>query len=158
MCLGFVMEWVKIEVNWLLKISQQIEGFFELTFRERVDIISKIPKSGFYDYYSNHSHIDVLNYLSQSQLVMLKWFLTVVFCLLFFLLCNAILKTAQVRYTRELRLLYAVSFTVALLVFCLGKILKMNFYPFSRLIIGFLQSLIPAVVLVLVSIINGKNE
>lgn len=155
---GFGMEWIKIEVNWVLKNAPKIQSFYDMSFDQRVEAIKQLPKSQFYDYYNNHRHIDGLNHLSESQLVKFKWISTVVFCLVFFLLCNAILRLADIPYTRELFFGYLILFTIALGVFLIGKLIKVNFYPFARLIIGFLQSLIPAAIFVFVSFVKKNYE
>jgi len=154
---GFGMEWIKIEVNWLLKTADQIPGFYDLSYEQRVKYIDHIPASRFYDYYNNHKHIDVFNHLSKNQLVYFKWISTVMFCIVFFLLCNAILTCLCIALTIELRWLYAVSFLFALFMYMVGKLASVDFYPFARLVIGFLQSLIPAAIFVLISFIKNHE-
>lgn len=149
--MGFIMEWVKIEVNWLIKRTAQIPNFFELSYHDRIQAIETLPRHNEYDYYNNHSHIHFFNHLSKAQLIKFKWGATLFFCVVFYALCNAILRILKIDHVKKLKWIYVICFSVALVTFLLGKLLHLDFYPFSRLIIGFLQSLIPAVILIIIS-------
>ena len=156
---GFFMEWFKVDVNWVLEKSETIPDFFELNPEERFLALNESPKGAVYDYYHNHRHIFILNYFSKGQLWALKWGSTLVFCGLFLILSRELLRLFKSPHLKELHLIYFSGLIIAISAYAAGKLLGLDLYPFSRLIVGFLQSIIPSAILIILGLYKKRaNE
>lgn len=145
---GFLVEWIKINVNFSIEQGGAYPGFFELAPEQRAAVLEQIKSGNPYDYYHSHHSISALNYLSLNQLKSLKWIQTVVFVAVFFIINAWMVRRIVIdaRATKWLLITYISAFIFALLIYLVG--LPSNaphlFYNVSRKMIGALQSPIPA--------------
>ncbi|MFN6379492.1 MAG: hypothetical protein ACK4WD_09460 [Flavobacteriales bacterium] len=145
---GFLVEWIKINVNFNIEQGGAYPHFFELSSDQRALVLEQLKSGNPYDYYHSHYSISLLNHLSLSQLKLLKWIQTVAFVAVFFGINAWMVRRVVIdaRATKWLLITYISAFTFALLIYLVG--LPSNaphlFYNVSRKMIGALQSPIPA--------------
>ncbi|MFN0030644.1 MAG: hypothetical protein ACKVOR_00645 [Flavobacteriales bacterium] len=144
---GFVLEMVKVNINYTLENAAKIPEYYTHSNDERVLLMSEAAIYAPYDYYHNHRVISSLYSLSENQLNKLKWATTlagtVVFMLFHLLLLKLITgQTQLLKWTVWIYLLlFALSFGVYLFGTATGTL--QYAYGVSRKIAGALQSLIP---------------
>jgi hypothetical protein len=146
--IGFLVEWIKINVNFNIEQGASYPGFFELSPSQRAIVIEELKSGNPYDYYHSHYALKVLNYLSLKELKLLKWVHTIVFVGVFFLINAWMVKRVVLdqRAVKWLWITYLSAFTFALLIYIVGLPTNSShlFYNVSRKMIGALQSPIPA--------------
>jgi hypothetical protein len=146
--IGFFQEWVKVNVNFTLDKSSEVENFFEKSAEERIIQIEKLKSNNPFDYYESHNSLEFLQYFSRYQLQVFKWVVTFVFVIVFFFLNRKALSWLIVddRMNRWLLSTYVISFLTAFFIYGLGHVFgSMDlFYNISRKMVGALQSPVPA--------------
>lgn len=149
---GFFQERIKIETNFILEHASKIQGYAQMTSPERVAAIQLFRKDHPFDYYFNHTPIEVLMDLNEGQLFGLKWGLAFVF-----LLINAALVLAAFSlwvgsraFNMPILWVYLGFLILAIAVFGLSRFLGYGLegYGFARKILGALQSPVPLMLLV----------
>ena len=78
MAFGFLLEMVKVNINYILEFSEHIPGYNQLTPLQRESGLNALSIDAPYDYYHNHRKIGQLNALTQQELNKLKWIVTLV--------------------------------------------------------------------------------
>lgn len=146
--IGFFQELVKVNINYIIENGYKIEGFYQKSAAERTVLIEESKNKNPFDYYHSHKSLPIFNYLSENQLKALKWVLTVVFVVVFFLLNRKALSwiIEDSRYKKWLLMTYTLTFISALAIFSLGTLFGYQdlFYNISRKMVGALQSPVPA--------------
>jgi len=144
---GFLVELIKVNVNFNIEQGSKYPGFYELAPDARAEALEKLKMDNPYDYYHSHTSLSWLNYLSLRQLKVLKWIHTVVFVVVFFLINGWMVKRVihDERALKWLLITYTSAFTFALLIYLIGLPTSKAhlFYNVSRKMIGALQSPIP---------------
>jgi hypothetical protein len=145
--MGFIQELVKININYHLDIGDKIPGYFENTVEKRAQLMQENQLHMPYDYYYNHSPINLLHQFSRSRLVQLKWAFTFLFVVVFLVL--NLLTMHLMDNTRQLKqwtiLLYLGFFILSFVIYLTGKAMghQEEAYAVSRKIVGALQSVVP---------------
>lgn len=146
--LGFFQELVKVNVNYVIEQGSLINGFFELSYEQRIEALAASKRNNPFDYYHSHTPINALQWMSLGQLKALKWLLTILFVGVFFLLNRKALSwlIEDKRMNKWLLSTYIISFGTAFLIYGLGYVFgSMDlFYNISRKMVGALQSPVPA--------------
>jgi hypothetical protein len=148
---GFVQEYVKVNINYVLEMGGKMPGFFDQDATTRKVWIETMRVDAPYDYYHNHSRLEALYSLSEKNLVILKWVVTVVFVTLFMVINTMLLfmttrRREVIRWTLWLYLFFFVlSFGVYLFGWFTGTLEQA--YGISRKIVGGLQSMVPLMLL-----------
>ena len=146
--LGFFLEFVKVNINFTLDEGAQIQGFWEMDFQGREMALYNASRHNPFDYYHSHTRIGFLNHLSQTQLKLLKWIVTIVFVVVFYLVNASMIRKLihDDRGVKWLRITYMVSFAFAFFIYLIGLPTSNAdlFYNVSRKMVGALQSPIPA--------------
>lgn len=142
--LGFLQELLKVNINYQIEIGDSIPGFFESSPEEKMALLDARYVFAPFDYYYSHMSLDALSYLSRSQLVILKWALTLGLVVLYYFLNTRVVKML-VQGERAIKVhlgLYVALFAFSFIVFIIGKIVGMPeaSYAISRKIVGFLES------------------
>lgn len=153
---GLVQERVKVNINSNLDLASRVERYDLLSSEERKSKIESAVLDVGYDYYHSHQKIDFLYQFTIVQLKMLKWLLTGVLIVLHFSICYVLLKAVPVEEGWNLAKIYMLGVVIALVVFLAGKLMGVDLYLFSRRIIGFLQSILPAALLYLTAQVKTK--
>ncbi|MFK7758106.1 MAG: hypothetical protein AB8B53_14350 [Flavobacteriales bacterium] len=155
--LGAFQEQVKININSNLSHVPHIMNYDGLTpelRREAVKIrLTAIP----YNYYHSHQKIDLLYHLDSKGLYYSKWLLTVVLVFLHFCLGHNIITqliSTEPNLKKAYTYIYVLAFGLAVGAYAIGKLVGLDFYPFSRRVVGFLQSVIPVVFVFFISKLN----
>lgn len=145
---GFLVELIKVNVNFNIEQGVKYPGFFDLDPESRAKTLEELKMDNPYDYYHSHTSIQWMNYLSLRELKALKWVHTVVFVIVFFFINGWMVKRVihDDRAIRWLLITYASAFSFALFIYLIGlPTSKANlFYNVSRKMIGALQSPIPS--------------
>lgn len=149
---GFVQEYIKINLNYVIEIGSQIPGFFQMDAEQKMAWIDYMKQHSTQDFYHTPNHITWFYTLELSTLNRLKWIFTLLFALVY-LGFNSILIywiSHEKQKVRWLVVLYAVAFALALLLYLVGMLsgFAQQVYPVSRKIVGALQSLVPLMILV----------
>jgi hypothetical protein len=148
---GFLLEMVKVNVNYLLETSAKIPGYYASNTEERKALLEQVKINAPYDYYHNHKRIDTLISLSQGQLEKLKWVVTLLGIAVFLGINSFLVKyiTQQQKLAKWTVWLYAIFFFISLLFFVFGKVTHTHEYAYgiSRKIAGALQSMVPLMLL-----------
>ncbi|MCH2197542.1 MAG: hypothetical protein MK081_02080 [Flavobacteriales bacterium] len=166
--LGFVQEMVKVNVNYYLEQTSNVPGFYNGTYEQRKQWMEDHRIDAPFDYYYSHRPIDWLHHLSLGQLSKLKWGLAVFFIGIHFTL-NVLFLRLYFRASEEkqrkqakrfLPMLYIVSFVLAGIFLVGGKLIGMDVpsYNISRKILGFMQSPMPAILLILLIPLAARFE
>jgi hypothetical protein len=146
--LGFFQELIKVNVNYVIEQGSLIEGFFDKGYEERITALADSKRNNPFDYYHSHTPIDALQLLALGQLKALKWVLTILFVVIFFLLNRKALGwlIKDERMNKWLLSTYFISFGSAFFIYGLGYVFgSMDlFYNISRKMVGALQSPVPA--------------
>jgi hypothetical protein len=146
--LGFFQELIKVNVNYVIEQGSLIEGFFEMGYEERITSLAESKRNNPFDYYHSHTPINALQLLGLGQLKALKWVLTILFVVIFFLLNRKALSwlIKDERMNKWLLSTYVISFGSAFFIYGLGYVFgSMDlFYNISRKMVGALQSPVPA--------------
>lgn len=145
--LGFFQEYSKVNVNYHLETGASIPGFFQQSTEQRKILLDAQKQYAPFDYYYSHAPLDALHFLSQKQLVGLKWVITFFFIVTYYLLNKTVIdKVCKSQEAITLHLVFGVGlFLFSLAVFGLGKLAGQPdaAYAVSRKIAGFLQSPLP---------------
>jgi hypothetical protein len=145
--MGFLQEYVKVNINYHLEQGDRIPSFYERTPEEREQILERQRLSSPLDYYYSHAPLATLSHLSRRNLVLLKWVITVLFTAVFLVLNTSLLFlfTSSRDAVRIMVIAYATLFGLAFLIFLLGMPTQypLKWYGVSRKLIGGLQSLFP---------------
>lgn len=132
-CIGLLRDFIFVNWNYQLDYSQNQRSFSYA-----------------------HSFFDFLNTFTYTQLYWGKWMLTSVFTLINFTIGWFYIK--ELKLKKQLLKMYITITIVALLIFLLSY-LNVNFaYSTSRSLMGFLQSPIPTVVVLLAKKLNLDNK
>jgi len=148
---GFLQEYLKINVNYILETGKQIPGFFDMEKAHKKAWIENKKKNAPQDFYHKPKTIEFLYDLDESSLERLKWVNTIVFIGIFLLLNMIILRlaTGTKKEAQWMLYFYLVFFVAAILIFAIGKVIGKpeRTYMVSRKIVGALQSLVPLMIL-----------
>jgi hypothetical protein len=109
---GFAMENIKVNINYILERGGAIPGFFEQDFEtKRIWLDGKRILTPF-DYYYNHQRIEWLFNLTESELMRLKWFNSLFFTGVFMLINGTLMFviTRDREFFRWTALFYAIFF------------------------------------------------
>lgn len=153
---GLLQERLKININSNIELAQEIEGYSGMSVDEREQELQLLRADKVYDYYHSHEKMEVLFYFDASGLVKLKWIVTLALVVVHFCICYLLLRLSIRNVGLDLLYLYIACFAMAVVVYGIGKMIGLDFYLFSRRIVGFLQSILPAALLYLVSKIKNK--
>lgn len=150
--LGFAMENLKVNVNYILERGSLIPGFFNQNAETKKLWLDGNRQFTPYDYYYNHTRIEWLFHLSYDGLIRLKWFNTVFFTALFMLITALMMQlvTGTKQFFRWTIFLYTAVFILSFVIYLFGKFTGTldHAYGVSRKITGALQSLVPLMILV----------
>ncbi len=150
--IGFLQENLKVNINYLLDKGEAIPGFFDTDAAAKKEQLEKVKINAPFDYYHNHRKLESLLMLSHTQLVMLKWGVTVFFVVVFMFINAFVMKwfTGQTIYFKRTIWLYVLFFLLAFSIYGIGKITgtSVQAYGVSREIVGGLQSLVPLMILI----------
>lgn len=150
--IGFYQEKLKVSINYLLDESAAIPDFYQLTAEQKMTVMEAQRKFAPFDYYHNHKTISWLYHLDYAGLKRMKWIVTGVFLLVFFLINAAVLRVffGSFRTVKWLAYLYVALIALAVAVFFIGHMSgwEKQGYAISRKITGALQSLIPVMIFV----------
>ncbi len=152
MSFGFLLEMVKVNINYILEFSQHIPAYNEISPTEREKNLNAIAIDAPYDYYHNHRKINYLYNFTQPRLNLLKWLVTLVGTG-FFLIIHLVLVgwiTGEKQWVRWTALLFGFFFALSFLIYLFGKWTGTleQAYGISRKIAGALQSLVPLMLLI----------
>lgn len=144
---GFELEHWKVAVNYIIEHQSQLNSWDEWNDGERRRHAEATKLDLQYDYYYEHRPIDFLYSRSMGQLAMMKWILTGLGIIFFYLVGAAILKLLFPEW-RALRLWfagYALAVAAAVIIFLLFKMIGHpgHGYAISRKVLGGLQSFVP---------------
>lgn len=152
MVLGFGLEQVKVNINFILEYSARISGYENLSPENRLQKVNELAIKAPYDYYYNHGRILMLYELSISRLNQLKWVVTVLGTGFFFIINLSIvwLYTRSRLLVKWSGLAYVGLFLLSFVIFLVGKWTHTldQAYGISRKIAGGLQSLVPLMIIV----------
>jgi hypothetical protein len=150
---GFLLENLKVAINYQLDIGGKTNSFFNLPACERAKIVRNSAPYSPFDYYLSHYKIEWLNFLSEKQLGLLKWFVSLSGVLFFLLASRWLLIHLKNGRTLIPILIWATGciFILSFGIYALGAISGRldHFYPISRKLLGLLHSPIPVVVIYL---------
>lgn len=147
---GFVQEYIKINVNYVLETGKQIPGFFtfdSITKKKWIEYKkAQLPS----DFYHKPKTIELLYEMNETELNRAKWAITFVFLIVFLIINGLILRliTGEWQLVKWLVYLYLFFFILSLCIFALGKLVgDVPWYSISREIAGALQSLTPLIII-----------
>lgn len=148
---GFLQEYIKINVNYILETGKHIPGFFNMDEERKKAWIEYKKKNAPNDFYHRPETITGLYRLKEQTLEQIKWINTIAFIGVFLLLNVALIRsiTDNNQHARWVFYFYGAFFILALIVFSLGKLAGKSdkAYILSREIVGGLQSLIPLMIM-----------
>jgi hypothetical protein len=148
--LGFYQEQLKISINYILENAPRISGFYGLNEDQKHQAIEAQRFIAPFDYYHSHETLRWLYNLNELQLLRLKWAVTFVSLLVFFLINASLLRLLEgnSRVLTRLALIYIVFTALAFAIYAVGKLMSMpdQTYAISRRITGALQSLVPVMI------------
>ena len=148
---GLFQERLKVSINFTLKSAHLISGYDSMDPESRMVAVSKYKTYKPYDYYYNHDSVTMLYLLEIKELSALKWGVTILFVLIHLGLGLFLIKMLDLSIARWFVLAYFFLFVAAALVYGVGKIVGLDFYSLARRVVGFLQSPLPVIVLVIVN-------
>jgi len=154
--LGFFQENIKVSLNSSILSAQAVVGFDQMTLAERNLKIESDKTTVVYDYAKNNKNWVNWYRFELGQMKQLKWVITLVFVVVFFCLNALCIRFSGVDSLYTLILIYLVLFILALLTYLVGLMLEVDFYAFSRRVVGALQSVLPSSLLILASFLNKK--
>ncbi len=154
---GMLQDALKIDVNYLLDKSSVISGYSNLDVKERQLQIESLSGKNDYNYYKSHRNFDFFFFLSQRELNVLKWIATPFYMLIHFLFGILLFRINGVKLGRVLVLIYVSGFSASLLTYAFGVGVGIDMYALSRRVVGFLQSILPTLFVVLYYLIEKKN-
>ena len=157
LALGFFQERVKISINFNLKSAGLITDYDSLDAESRMRAIQKSKIGKPYDYYYSHNSVNLLYRLNVRELVVLKWLASVLFVFTHLGLGLWLLKALRLVMCRWLVQGYALLFGAAAVVYIIGLVLGVDFYLLARRIVGFLQSPLPVLVLIIRSKFDSND-
>lgn len=144
---GSFQEKVKISVNNIIRYSDYVPNYDQLSPQERNKQVTTIVNSLPRDFYTSQSVMPWFYSLGLSQMKALKWVNTVVFVTIHLLL-NAlilILLFKDKQMIQTLVLFYVGLFILGYVILVVGKLVgfSQSGYNVARKIVGALQSQIP---------------
>jgi hypothetical protein len=149
---GFLQEQVKIETNFILEHASSVQGYSQMTSKDRVNAIQLFRKDHPFDYYFNHTPIETLMELNERELFGLKWALAFVFLLInaALVLMAFSLWIGSKAFNLPILWVYLGFLVLAVAVFGVSKLAGCGIegYGFARKILGALQSPVPLMMLV----------
>jgi hypothetical protein len=149
---GFIQEYIKINLNYVIDMGSQIPGFFEMDIEKKMAWIEYVKQHSTQDFYNTPNNITWFYELELSTLNKLKWVLTLVFVLVYFAFNTILIYwiSGENQLVRWMIALYIAAFAFALLLYLSGKLVGsvQQVYPVSRKVVGALQSLVPLMILV----------
>ena len=159
---GSFQEKTKISINNILKYSQSVPGYNQLTAAERENKIAEKIALTPRDFYSHQSTIPWFYQLETTNLTKLKWINTFVFAAIH-LAFNALILFFLFRDKKIVQLLigaYTVFFIIAIGMYFIGKItgFAQPGYNVARKIVGALQSQIPVMLFTSGYYLNKKSN
>lgn len=174
-CIGFVQERAKVSLNYYLEQTAGVEGFYEWPPDRRDAWLRDNSVNAPYDYYYNHGRVGIYDHFSRKQLETLKWAYALAFIIVHYFLCVALVKAflpgdhinkisfqkGGVRFFRiPIYKVYFVALMLSMFFFALYylSVAPEASYAISRKILGFMQSPLPAVLLILASRLNTRLE
>jgi len=148
---GLFQERLKVSINFSLNKANLIAGYDSMGPEGRMEAVSKFKTHKPYDYYYNHDTVDMIYLLKVKELSTLKWGVTIFFVLIHFGLGLFLIKMLDLSIVRWFVLAYIFSFASAALVYGAGWVVGLDSYSLARRVVGFLQSPLPVIVLVIVN-------
>ncbi len=149
---GFVLEMVKVNINYVLETSAKIPDYFSYSLDDRKSKMDALKIEAPYDYYHNHRRIEKLFSMSQSQLENLKWGITLLGTIAFLIIHILLVYwvTKEKKIVRWTLILYAFFFCLSFAIFLFGRFTGTLEYAYgvSRKIAGALQSLVPIMLII----------
>ncbi|HCY47026.1 MAG TPA: hypothetical protein DHU89_10090 [Flavobacteriales bacterium] len=158
LALGLFQERVKISINFNLKSASLIDDYHSLDAESRMRAIQKSKIGRPYDYYYSHDSVDLLYRLNVRELSVLKWLGSILFAFGHLCLGLWLLKTLRLKFGKWLVQGYVLLFGSAAVAYIVGVILGVDFYLLARRIVGFLQSPLPVIVLLVIRKIDSNDE
>jgi hypothetical protein len=148
---GFYQEKLKISINYILDQTTGNPGFFDATPEQKSQWIEANRFDTPFEYYHNHHTVEWLYHLNHKELVLLKWAVTLVFSLMFFLLNMTLLSLLNpaVSSVKMLLWFYVGVAALAFSIYLIGLLFSehIHFYAISRKLMGALQSLVPVMII-----------
>jgi hypothetical protein len=149
---GFVQEYIKINLNYVIDMGSQIPGFFQMDVEKKMAWIEYMKQHSTQDFYNTPNHITWFYKLDLSTLNILKWALTIVFVLIYFVFNSILIYwiSGEKQHVRWMIALYIAAFLFALILYLVAMLIGSvkEVYPVSRKVVGALQSLVPLMILV----------
>ncbi len=150
--LGFVLEMIKVNINYLLDTSTKFPTYIMANAKERQAMIESQKMYIPYDYYHNHQQLNFLFAFSNTDLQKIKWLVTILGTVFFLLINLRIVKhiTKEARILKWTLWLYLFFFLLSFAIYFIGKMTGTleNAYGVSRKIAGGLQSLSPLMLII----------
>jgi hypothetical protein len=160
--IGFVIENVKVNINYILDKGSAIPNFFDQSPDVKKQWLDGNRIEAPYDYYYNHKRLDVLFLLSDKGLVRLKWFNSFFFSAIFMFINALLMKwiTGEKKFFRWTMIMYGVFFALSFGIYLFGKLTGTLEYAYgaSRKVAGALQSLVPLMILLPASWLLKNNK
>jgi hypothetical protein len=148
--LGFYQEQLKISINYILENAPRIQGFYGLSADQKHQAIEAQRFNSPFDYYHSHETLRWLYKWDEQDLLRLKWAVTVVSLLVFFVINASLLWLLEGnrQVLQRLALTYLIFTALAFAIYALGKLILMphQTYAITRRITGALQSLVPVMI------------
>lgn len=155
---GLFQERVKISINFNLKSASLIDDYDSLDAESRRRAIEKSKIGRPYDYYYSHDSVNLLYRLGVRELSALKWVGSILFAFAHLCLGLWLLKTLRLKVGKWLIQGYGLLFGAAAVAYIVGVILGVDFYLLARRVVGFLQSPLPVVILIIRSKIDSNDK
>jgi hypothetical protein len=159
--IGAWQEHIKIDINYILEQGALVANFDNYNADQKVELLRSTHHYMPYDYYFNHQPILMLVALKLGQLQKLKWVITFLSLVLFFMLNKLLLATfdhAQV-FWKPLWMGYVGILGLAFAIFFIGRWagIASASYSVAREMLGGLQSIVPTMIIYPLHIFNLKR-
>lgn len=159
--IGFLQEWVKVNVNWFIDHLPYVPNYDSLSAEDRLAALSVLNYDAPYDYYYSHTTIESLANLTTGRLVLLKHAIALGLAALYFGLNMLVFKRILRKPELNKILVYiyiGISFIVAAFFGYYFLVEQYSaVYNVGRELLGFLQSPLPLVVVFLSSKLFSLN-
>jgi len=144
---GFELEHWKVAVNYILEHQNRVPDWDSMAPDDRASSMQATKLNLQYDYYYEHAPIRFLFQLHLSELARMKWLLTGLGMLFFFVMSAATLKMLSPNSSmlKWLAFGYGATTALAILIFVLFHLMSKTAegYAITRKLLGGLQSFVP---------------
>jgi hypothetical protein len=144
---GFELEHWKVAVNYILEHQNRVQDWDSMAPDDRASNMQATKLNLQYDYYYEHAPIRFLFQLHLSELARMKWLLTGLGMLFFFVMSAAVLKMLfpNSSMLKWLAFGYGATTALAILIFVLFHLMGKSAegYAITRKLLGGLQSFVP---------------